>query len=444
MANEERYIAVIEISSSKIIGAVAKTVGKGELDVIAVEQEKGVDSVRYGVIKNLEETAMRVGRVLERLQNKPTVLPRKITGVFVGLSGRSLRSITAEASIALPDDTEITEEILTRLRQEALSKRINTSLEVVDAIPRTFLVGGNPTSSPKGTIGNSVEAVYDLIVCRPELKRNLVKTITEKLGTEIKGIVVTALACGHLILSTDEKRLGCMLVDMGAETSTVTIYKEGHLEYFDTIPLGGRHITRDLTSLSLLEERAEDIKLTSGNALASENKSNLNFNGVKLADVSNLIVARSEEIVANIVEHISYAGLKEKDLPGGIICIGGGSNLNGMIDLLSNYSGMAVRKGKLPPYVKIDDVRATGNNLQVVSVLYAAATMSRESCLEIPRPQELPENEVVEEEVTPGEKERGKSKPPKSENTRGLMDKIRNKFTNFFAGSEDDDSDLLE
>ena len=58
--SEERYIAAIEISSSKILGAVGKTTGEGQLEVIAIEQDRGVDGVRYGIIQNLEETSLRV------------------------------------------------------------------------------------------------------------------------------------------------------------------------------------------------------------------------------------------------------------------------------------------------------------------------------------------------------------------------------------------------
>ncbi len=73
----ERYIAAVEISSSKIIAAVGKTSGAGQLDVIAVEQENCVDGVRYGIIQNLEETALMTARIINRLEQRPGVAPRK-------------------------------------------------------------------------------------------------------------------------------------------------------------------------------------------------------------------------------------------------------------------------------------------------------------------------------------------------------------------------------
>ena len=438
----ERYIAAVEISSSKIIAAVGKTSGAGQLDVIAVEQENCVDGVRYGIIQNLEETALMTARIINRLEQRPGVAPRKIKSVFVGKSGRSLRNIPTEVSINLPDDTEITDDIINRLRSDALRTAIDNSLEVVDAVPRIYKIGKSETHSPKGAVGNCIHATYDLVVCRPELKRNIKRTLTDKLHIETEAFVVTALATGHLILTPDEKRLGCMLVDMGAETTTVTIYRKGSLCYFATIPLGGRNITRDITSLNVLEVKAEEMKLTSGNAIARESTSSLNINGVKLSDISNLVVARAEEIVANVVEQMEYAGLKESDLPGGIICIGGGSRLQGITDLLSQQADLPVRRGQLPAYVRIDDINAVNSEIsQVVSVLYAGATLSNRECLEIPARQEIPEigtkpaPEVAVEDVEPAEKKPGR--------TGRLFNSITERITRLF-GNPDDNSELIE
>lgn len=439
--SEERYIAAIEISSSKIIGAIGRTDTAGQVDIIAVEQEKCVESVRYGKIQNLEETSMRLARVLERLERKPSVAPRKIDSVFVGLSGLSMRSIPKTVNINLPDDTEITEDILERLRHDALDAAIDNTLEVVDAVPRTYHIGNSQTAQPKGMVGNSIRAEYDIIVCRPEIKRNISRVIQDKLGIDIEGFVVTSLATAHLILSTEEKRLGCMLADIGAETTTVSIYRNGALNYLATLPFGGRNITRDLTSLSLLEERAEEIKITSGNAIAPENPSNLNLSGLKLSDVSNLVVARSEEIVANICEQIAYAGLKDKDLPAGVICIGGGAKLNGMTELLGRIIGIPVKTGRLPAYVHIEDVKGPSSEIvEVASVLYAGATLTDAQCLGIPRQEEIPV--IGERPEKPAEKIDDDDKPRAPKNR--LLNKFKLGIQKMFSNPDEDDSDLLE
>lgn len=441
--NDDRYVAAIEICSSKIIAAVGKMCSDGRLDIIATDQERGVESVRYGIIQNLEETSMRISRVLDRLQRKPAISPRIITGLHVGLSGRSLRSIRTEVALNLPDDTEITDDILKKVKDEALSTSIDSSLEIIDAIPRIYYVNKGEMQSPKGAIGNKIEAVYDLIVCRPELRRNLMRTLDDKLGIDINSFEVTTLSTAQVVLSSEEKRLGCMLVDMGAETTTVSIYKDGSLRYYATLPLGGRNITRDITSLSVLEERAEEIKITTGNAIPSETTSNLNLNGLKMSDVSDLVVARSEEIVANIVEQMKYAEIKDSELPAGIICVGGGAKLSGIMDLLSRQTGLRVNYGKLPNFVHLEETKSpTTELLQVASILYTGAKNSDKVCLETPGRQELPitgeyDDEPIEEEITQKQKE------PQQNPGNGLFNKIASRISNIFSNPEDD-SDLIE
>ncbi len=442
--SEQRYVAAIEISSSKIMAVVGKAREAGQLDIIACEQEKGVEAVKYGVIQNLEETALRINRIINKIQHNPAVAPRKISGVFVGLSARSVRSISTEVRIQLPEETEITEEILNNLKTQALHTAIDSSLEVVDAVPRIYTVGITETASPKGMVGNSISAVFDLIVCRPEIRRNLQRTIQDKLGLRIEGMAVTALSVGQLILTPEQRRLGCMLVDMGAETTTVTIYKGGHLRYFATLPLGGRNITRDMTSEKMLEERAEDIKLTSGNAIARENPTTLNFHGVSMDKVANIIVARAEEIVANIVEQIDYAELKEQDLPAGIICIGGGSKLAGMLDLLSTKSGLSVKRGTLPLYIKVEDPKASSSEIiEIASVLYSGAMESDIECVEDPKAEELPVTGTAPEEEEEKE-EKLKVRKPKKEKKRGWLNSFSEKIAGIFVGPDMDDSDLFD
>lgn len=445
--SEERYVAAIEISSSKIIAVIGKLRPTNQLEIIGCEQDKGVEGVRYGVIQNLEDTSLRIQHLLTSLQRRSAVYPREIVGVYVGLSGRSLRSITTEVSKNLPDDTEITNEIIAELRAQALKTAIDSSLEVVDAIPRVFKVDKTETTSPKGMVGSTIRGTYDLIVCRQELRRNLQRTLHDKLGLRINGALVTALSTSQLVLKAEEKRLGCMLVDMGSETTTVTIYKSGHLRYFATLPIGGRNITRDIASLpTLLEDKAEDMKTSSGDAIARDSISTVNINGFKMSDVSNLVVARSEEIVANIIEQINYAGLTEKDLQGGIVCIGGGSQLRGMLELLGNLSGLTVRRGQLPSYIRVEDSKSPSVEIiEVASVLFTGATNNNAECLIIPQREDLPVNGSSHPEELPVQEEsHERKKEKKKKKGPSAFDRWANRVTTFFTGNDDDEDDIID
>lgn len=433
---KEKYIAALEISSSKVIGAVGIAGKSGQLEIIAVEQEKSSDTVRYGQIQNIEETYNLTNYVLERLERRSNISPREITGVYVGLSGRSLRSISINVSLGLPDDTDISEAIVDRLKTKALEADVDSSLEIVDAVPRIFKVGKTETDRPIGMVGNTISATYDLIVARPAIRSNLRRVLKDRLGLEIKGIMVTPLVTGAIALSDQEKKLGCMLVDIGAETTSVTIYTKGNLVYFATLPLGGRNITRDLMSLNELEEKAEEFKLNFGNAVAPINPSQEKIGRHRMSQISELVVARSEEIVANIVEQISYAGLTDKDIPEGIVLCGGGSRLNGIMDLFIKFTSLKVRMASLPSSVRIADPMGQGlETLEIAAIMYAGSEMSDEDCLGLsatPQPDHTPDPVPETEE---DDKQQRPQKPVKP----GFFNKLGNAFGKMFTPIRDDD-----
>lgn len=408
--DNERYVAAIEISSSKIIAAIGRTDGT-RLEIIAVEQLKGLETVRFGIIQNAEDAASRILTILDRLEARAEVQPHKISRVFLCIAGRSMRSITKETYLRLADESsEVTAEDMEALVRQANEAPIDSSLMIIDVQPRSWKVGNTFTSNPKSMIGPSVSCIFDLIVCRPVLHRNLMRTVSEKLGMEVASVVVTPLAVGHVLVSPEDKRLGCMLVDIGAETTTVMIFKNGHMAYFVTLPLGGRNITLDLTTLKMLEEQADEIKRVSGNAIAPEKKSHMAVDGHSMNDISNLVSARAEEIAANICEQIHYAGLDASDLSAGIIALGGGFKLKGMSELVSRVCNMRIRPAKLPDAITIEDSRVPEQDiLQLASVLYTVATHTDINCLERPHAAELP---AIGEENDP-EPEREEKRPPK-------------------------------
>lgn len=442
--DNERYVAAIEIGSSKIIAAIGRTDGT-QLDIIAAEQAVGSETVRFGIIQNAEEAATRIQAILDRLENRAEVSPRKIKRLYVGIAGRSMRSLCRETNLSLPDEaSEVTSEDLQALDRQARESAVDASLRVIDVRPRAWRVGNVTTQHPKGMIGSSVGATFDLIVCRSVLEQNLMRTISGKLGMEVADMVVAPIAAGHVLVSDQEKRLGCMLVDIGAETTTVVIYKNGHMSYFATLPLGGRNITLDLTSLKMLEERADEIKRVSGNAIAPDGKSSLTIDGVKMTDVNNIVSARAEEIAANICEQIHYSGLEPGDLPGGIIAIGGGFRLKGMPELVSRTCNLNIRSGRLPEAVNLGDARATEQDLlQVGAILYTVASRTDSDCLETPVTEDLPvigEANIEDDDDDWGPRQKPREKTTKTPSFLGkLLKRAKEAIT---YNEEDEDGEM--
>lgn len=440
----DKYIAAIEICSSKIIGAVGRVTPQGHLYVMAVEQEPVVESVHHGIISNVEDTANRITRILANLQRRQGISPRLIKSLYVGLSGRSLRNIPKTVTRSFPEDTEITQEILDAVRDDARHSQIDSSLEVIEAIGASYRVNKMETKSPQGSMGSQLEGTFQLIAGKQIMRRHLLRVVRDKVHVDVARIVVTPLAVADMVLTEDERRLGCVLVDLGAETTTVSIYKDGALRYLSVLPMGSRNITRDITTLNMMEKRAEEIKVSSGAAIAPDAPSTINIDGVRLSDVSDLVVARSEEIVANIIEQVVYSGIPADQLPGGYIVTGGGFNLNRLSELLSRQSAKNVRRGALPPYITLEDVRCdTYGVISIVSILRVGMNPKDAECLELPQVETLPGDDgYVPEEDDDDQKSKGGRRghrQPTQPKGPGAMARFMGRLGQIFSADDDDD-----
>lgn len=434
---EPRYIVAIEIGSSKIKGAVGTVDADGTLSVIAVEKENRVNCVRYGCIQNVDEVSFCVSKIIRCLQNR--IYPRQIHGVYAGIGGRSLLSAVREVERQLPDEMEITERIIEQIKAEA-----NTTLtdrDVVSVEPMEFIVDNQTIINPVGTFGQNIRTTLNVITCKPQIIKNLNRVIVEKLQLKVCGYIVRQIAEADMVLTDDEKRLGCMFIDMGAETTTVSIYKNGSLQYLSTLPLGSRNITRDITALNYIEERAEEIKKAIGNANPAETSaSSTAAEGIDTTEINNYVQARAGEIMANITEQLNYAGLKASEIPGGIIMIGGGSKLRGFSTLLTNQTKLKVRQGLAPTTVRIADSGIKSDEaIDVISILAAAAKMPPAEC--VFTPERKPDDETPDDQIPDRDIDEKEEEEEKKDNRRkgNFWGKIRIEVEKLINGNDDDD-----
>ena len=374
-----QYIVALEIGSSKIVGAIAEKSPSGYIQVNHLEVEKLINSVRHGCVQNVENTKGAINRVIKKLENR---IGGTIDEVFVGLSGRSLHSEPTEVNHNLDATVPITDQVLERIISEAGKDPIK-NYETIKVVPRTYYVDKNETTSPSGQFGSNINIKLNLIVAKPNLKLNLDRVMSG--STRVKKYMVTPLVVADEILETSEKKLGCMLVDIGAETTTVSFYKDESLVYLSTLPLGGRNITRDITiGLNVLEDTAERVKKNINNPL-DKNVDQISIDGVNSADASNYIVARTGEIIANIKQQIQYAGIKTVDLHN-VVLIGGGAQLQGIARRLEDEIKLRVRRGSYPHDLNILDHNINrAEYIQIFSLLSKAAndTPFNQSCVRL-------------------------------------------------------------
>ena len=154
-----------------------------------------------------------------------------------------------------------------------------------------------------------------------------------------------------------------------------------------------------------MEEDAEALKRQRGNAKGAPAEGSVD--DVKMTEFNNYVSHRAAEIIANIKEQISYAGLTPAELPAGIVIVGGGARLAEFNTLLGDTTKMKVRMGSIiSPRIGIADSRISpAYSVDVVSILYAAAQAGAQECLS-PEPVKEEPIEIIPEPEPVAEPER--------------------------------------
>ena len=435
---KNQYIVALEIGSSKIVGAIAEKTSAGYLSVKHLQEEKHINSVRYGIVQNVENIKSSINHILKTLEG---MVDGRITQVYLGVSGRSLHSIVSEVNRSVDNTKPITDDLVDLIIHEASSTPIKNH-DTVDIVPRAYYVDKVETFTPVGQFGSSIKIKVNLIVAKPALKLNLNRLMT--FGVPAKGYIVTPLAVARQILSESDRELGCMLVDMGAETTTVSIYKNKALIFMNTLPLGGRNLTRDvMNGLNVLEETAENVKKNINNPLDPSNVSNVNIEGVNAREAANYISARAGEIIANINQQLADAGVSSNEIQS-IVLIGGGAHLGGLQQKMEETIKIKVRMGQNPLSINILN---SGINrmeyIEVFAILAQAAEIIKpgETCVELNKYEDGPVFEGDKApRYEPDEEPEPEKKPAKKPAKKpGWMRGLADRFARIMSEDEEDE-----
>ena len=360
MATTE-FIAAIELGSSKVTGIAGRKNSDGSMQVLAYAKEDSSSFIRKGIIYNLDKTAQSLTSIINKLEGD---LKNSIAKVYVGIGGQSLRTVRNVVSRDLNEETIISQELVDAICDENLEIPL-VDMDIFDVAPQEYKIGNNLQADPVGVAGSHIEGRFLNIVARASIKKNLERCF-EQAKIEIADLLISPLVTANAVLSESERRSGCALIDFGADTTTISVYKNNILRFLTVLPLGGNSITRDITSMQMEEEEAERLKITFGNVMYEEEESEEaatcqledGSRTVELQALNNIIEARAEEIITNVWNQIQLSGYDDK-LLSGIIITGGAANLK-------NLDTMLRKRSKIE---KIRTARSIRNTIQTDSDL---------------------------------------------------------------------------
>ena len=323
----KEFIVAIELGSSKMTGIAGQKNLDGSITVLATVEENSSSCIRKGVIYNIDKTCQCLTSIIKKLKN---FLKQDITQVYVGVGGRSIRSLKNVIVKDLPGASIISQDMINELMD------INRNMtypdqEILDAATQEYKIDNQYQIDPVGIQCSHLEGIFLNILWRKNFYNNI-NTCFENANISIAEMYLAPLAMADSVLTDSEKRAGCMLVDLGADTTTVSVYYKGILRHLPVIPLGGNNITKDLTCLQLEDADAEKMKLKYAKAYTdiSNIDPTLNYSVDKDRTIESkkfieIVEARVEEIVENAWFQVPVE-FSDK-LMGGIILTGGGSNM---------------------------------------------------------------------------------------------------------------------
>ncbi len=334
--------------------------GSGRITCVLAALDPGVQSVKVlsgasvpcrglkgGVVVNIAETSRSITQVMEETEEKAK---ETVGEIYLGIRGAHLQSFNNRGAYNIArTDKEITAEDVTSVIENAKAIPISSDREILHVIPQGFsLDRQRGVPNPVGMEGALLEVEVHIVTASSSHLNNLMKAFSQA-GFRTVEPIYGMLALGEVIVTPEEKELGCLLMDIGGQNISLGIYLEGSIRFSREIPMGSDLITRDLAyGLRTSLATAQGVKEKYGAALSSVMKGNTQGQAqdaagqqidvpgldgrtkhtVKTHTLLDYVQPRVEEIFSRMhdeVQNSNYA-----DLPGGGVLTGGGSLLRGM------------------------------------------------------------------------------------------------------------------
>lgn len=386
MGKKENVIVGLDIGTTKTCVVVAELRETG-IEILGAGTHPS-EGLRKGVVVNIESTVESIKGALEKAEQSAGM---EISSVYVGIAGSHIRGQNSLGIVPVKG-REVREEDVELAIEAARAIAIPLDRQIIHTIPQYYVVDEQDgIVDPVGMAGVRLEAKAHVVTGAVTSIQNVVKSVN-KVGLEVKDLVLEQLAASEAVLSADEKALGVALVDIGGGTTDIAVFSEGSLKHTAVLPVGGNYVTSDIaTGLRTPLAEAEKIKMAYGCAFMplipkDEMIEVPSVGGREPREVSRQILGRiieprMDEILTMVQKEISKSGC-EDILAAGIVLTGGGAILEGVPELAEQIFNVPVRRG-LPigigglTAIVESPVFATGVGL----LLYAARNIARENMI---------------------------------------------------------------
>jgi cell division protein FtsA len=297
-------------------------------------------------------------RAVVTLAERPAGLT--IEDVLVGVTCGRLRSVTFEAETRIEGevvDTADADRLLAAGRKYA-QRDGRTLLHLNRIVYR--LDGAIAGPDPFGMGGTMLAADLHAVTVEEAPLRSLLYVV-ERAGLSPAGLAAAPYASGLAATTPEERHLGATCIDMGAGTTTLSMFRDGQLISVATVAVGGQHLTFDIArTLAIQFVEAERIKTHHGSLerAASEDAEPVAYTPIGEqeqillratgADLHSIVAGRISDLLSQVAERIESTGVAELAAHR-VVLTGGGSQLPGLAEFAEEALGRPVRVGRPKP-----------------------------------------------------------------------------------------------
>ena len=369
------YIVAIELSSSKITGVVGVETTEG-MRILATASVRVDGFISKGIVRNVDKASEAINDIINMLEtdlHNATQKDITIKKAYISYAGLSVHSIKSKVTRDFGKYIKITQDIIDDMYCENKSTfQVPAGYKELQVDPQEYRLDGNVDYNPIGAPTQSIECNYLNIVMKEQFRTQLCDSFAQA-GIEIEDGFCAAHFDADILLSKDQRRNGCALVNIGAETTTISIYSNDRPKMLTVLPLGSNNITRDLTAELISFEQAEEIKFIQGYKSTGNN-----CDGINCETVNNVIYARMGEILKNVRYQIEESG----EIVNHVVFTGGGSKLKNLKELLEEF--LPNFSTEIKPEPQFNLISESGVNVYgvITTALYGLLKQGKENCCE--------------------------------------------------------------
>lgn len=358
---EERYIASVDLGTSKLAVCVAR-IQDQNVEVIYYKESPSL-GIRYSYVLIPGKVKEEVRKAISEAQQ---ALRIKIQQVIVGLPRWYVRQETASASMTRPEPDDLIQEseikALKSMALESYPLEDSTKEVIYGAVAQSFSTEDSinePENDIVGMAAETLEGNFKVFIGNRRYSSNI-DSVFNDLGIAIAKKYFTPGITAKAVLKSEQMENGVALIDIGAGVSSVTIFKDNIMRFYAAIPFGGNSVTNDIKSeCNFSFELAENIKKAYGACMPNK-LSSLGEKSIQIVDedgnttaqvsvkyISEIITARMKEIIEALLFRIQESGFaSEEDLRAGVVVTGGGAELVNCANYIKELSGYTVKVGR--------------------------------------------------------------------------------------------------